>query len=160
MFGFEREKIQLKSVEDYLRAQELLGAASENGMAPGKWRAVYSTAKPFILPGAIILAIVLAVGAAFFEMMTLRSEVARLRSVQTEGDVKALRKQIADLTAKVDTSAKQIEELKDDTYALKVEIEAQKARAARAMASAAAAAKKAALSAEKKNKPVIGKPRP
>ena len=160
MFGFEREKIQLKSVEDYLRAQELLGAGSENGMAHGKWRAAYSKVKPFILPGAIILAIVLVVGAAFFEMMTLRSEVAGLRSVQREGDVKALRRQIADLAAKMDTSAKQIEELKDDTYALKVEIEAQKARAARAVASAAAAAKKAALSAEKKNKPVIGKPRP
>ena len=159
MFGFEREKIQLKSVEDYLRAQELLGAGSENGTTNTRWRAILSEAKPFILPGAIILAIVLVVAAVLFEVITLRSEVAKLRSVQREGDVKALRSQIADLTAKIDRSEKQIEELKDDTYALRVEMEAQKARAARAVASATAA-RKAVLSVEKKNKQAIGKSRP
>lgn len=157
MFGFKGEKIQLKSVEDYLRAQELLGSGSENGAAAGKWRALLAKVKPAILPGAVILAILLVLTAAFSQMMTLRTEVARLKAVQKEGDLKVLKKQLSDLTAKIDRSEKQIEELRDDTYGLRAEIEAQKAQAARA----AAAARKAALSAaEKKKKQVIGKPRP
>ncbi len=156
MFGFEKEKIQLKSVEDYLRTQELLGSSPENGTVYSKARAIFAKVKPAILPVVIILAILAAMAAAFSQMMSLRAEVAKLKAAQKEGDLKPLKKQIADLTAKIDRSEKQIDELKDDTYGLKVEIEAQKAQVSRA-AAAAAAARKAA--AEKKKKPVIGRGR-
>ncbi len=157
MFGFEKEKIQLKSVEDYLRTQELLDSGSENVTAYGKARAIFAKVKPAILPAVIVLVILAAVTAAFSEMMALRSEVVKLNTAQKEGDLKALKKQIADLTVKIDRSDKQIDELKDDTYGLKAEIEAQKAQAARA---SAAARKAAAAAAEKKKKQVIGRARP
>ena len=156
MFGFEKEKIQLKSVEDYLRTQELLGSGSENGTVYAKVRAIFAKAKSAILPGVIILAILAAMTAAFSQMVALRTEVVRLKATQKEGDLKALRKQVADLTAKIDRSEKQIEELRDDTYGLKVEMEAQKTRVARA-AAAAASARKAAV---EKKKPVAGRARP
>ncbi len=156
MFGFEKEKIQLKSVEDYLRTQELLGSGSENGTAYAKARAIFAKAKSAILPGVIILAILAAMTAAFSQMVALRTEVVRLKATQKEGDLKALRKQVSDLTAKIDRSEKQIEELRDDTYGLKVEMEAQKTRGARA-AAAAASARKAAV---EKKKPLAGRARP
>jgi predicted RNase H-like nuclease (RuvC/YqgF family) len=159
MFGFEKEKIQLKSVEDYLRTQELLDSGSENVTAYGKARAIFARVKPVILPVVIVLAILAAMTAAFSEMMALRAEVVRLNTAQKEGDLKALKKQIADLTAKIDRSDKQIDELKDDTYGLKAEIETQKAQLSRAAASAAAR-KAAAAAAEKKKKQVIGRARP
>ena len=141
MFGFEKEKIQLKSVEDYLRTQELPGSGSENGTAYAKARAIFAKAKSAILPGVIILAILAAMTAAFSQMVALRTEVVRLKATQKEGDLKALKEQVADLTAKIDRSEKQIEELRDDTYGLKVEMEAQKTRVARAAAAAASARK-------------------
>jgi septal ring factor EnvC (AmiA/AmiB activator) len=153
MFGFEKEKIQLKSVEDYLRTQELLGSGSENGTVYAKARAIFAKAKSAILPGVIILAILAAMTAAFSQMVALRTEVVKLKATQKEGDLKALRKQVADLTAKIDRSEKQIEELRDDTYGLKVEMEAQKTQVARA----AASARKAAV---EKKKPVAGRARP
>ena len=104
----------------------------------------------------IILAILAAMTAAFSQMVALRTEVVRLKATQKEGDLKALRKQVSDLTAKIDRSEKQIEELRDDTYGLKVEMEAQKTRVARA-AAAAASARKAAV---EKKKPVAGRARP
>ena len=109
MFGFEKEKIQLKSVEDYLRTQEILGSGSENGdrvrqgachlrkgeigHPPRGDHPRHSCGHDSrLLPDA---------GAA--------TEVAKLKASQKEGDLKALRKQVADLTAKIDRSEKQIE---------------------------------------------------
>jgi hypothetical protein len=154
MFGFEKEKIQLKSVEDYLRTQEILEAGSENGTTGEKGRAVLARIKPFVLPTIVILAVLLVVAAGFSQIMELRKEIAGLK-VQKNGDLKALEQHVSDLAAKIDKSERQINLFRDDITGLEAGLETEKAERARV---AAAATRKAAKVGKKKQ--AGGKPRP
>ena len=113
MFGFEKEKIQLKSVEDYLRTQEILGTGSENGTTKEKGRAVLARIKPLLLPSIVILGVLLVIAAGFSQIMGLRREIAGLK-VQKNGDLKALEQQVSGLAAKIDKSERQINVFRDD----------------------------------------------
>jgi|GEM_PF-2980422 len=150
MFRFEKEKIQLKSVEDYLRTQEILGAASENGKTGGELRAFLAAVKPLALPIIIVLAVLFVVVAAFSQIMGLRAEVATLKA-RKDVDVKALQQQVIGLVSTVDRSQKQIQALRGNIAELQADLEAEKVERQR-VAAAAAAARKAATADRKRNR--------
>lgn len=100
MFGFEKKKIQLRSVEDYLKTQEVLGAGPED--KPPKGQEPLAGARSFVGPTIGLLLILLLVAAAF-SFHGLRSEVAAVKA-QKDKELKGLKLQIAGLAAKADKS--------------------------------------------------------
>ena len=133
MFNPKKKKIQIKSVEDYLKSEEARIPGQEEKKVSGKDRA--AKVKPFIGPAVLIILILALMAGAFSQLSGLRSEVGALQ-VQKEGDTRALRMQIAALSAKLDRSDKHMEALTDNIARIERELEAEKALRAKAEAAA------------------------
>ena len=150
MFGIEKDKIQLRSVEDYMKTQDVLDAGAED--KPPKRRFVISKAKSLIGPVIGVLFIVALVAAALSQFNSLRSEIAEVKS-EGENEVKELKLQVSDLTTKVGTSEKQAAQLTDSISRLEKELEAERtermkvADSKRAAATARTRGKKSAKNA-------------
>ncbi len=129
MFGFEKKKIQLRSVEDYLRTQELLDKGPEQ--KPPQRRTPRAGAKSFVGPAIGILFILLFVAAALSQFNGLRSEIAAIKA-QKADDMKGLETQVADLTTKVDKSEKRAAMLADNISRLEKALEAERSERTRA----------------------------
>jgi hypothetical protein len=129
MFGFEKKKIQLRSVEDYLKTQEVLGTAPEQ--KPPQKRVRLAGTRSFVGPAIGILFILLFVAAALSQFNGLRSEIAAVKT-QKADDMKGLELQVADLTTKVDKSEKRVALLADNISRLEKALEAERSERMRA----------------------------
>ncbi len=147
MFGSKRKKIQVRSVEDYLKGEDARIPAAEATLAPSSARP--AKAKPFVAQAIVILFMLALMLVAFSQLSKLRSDVAELRAGKM-GDTDALRKQVAEIAAKLETSNRQVESLTASVEALQRDVQAE--RSLRARAEAAAAARRTAAP-EKKRKP-------
>jgi hypothetical protein len=159
MFGFEKkEKVQLRSVEDYLRTQEVLGDApprtkQAKGKADFKKQiAGLSRLKSFIGPVVGIIFILVLVGAALSQFNGLRSEIAAIKA-QKSDDIRELRTQLAEITEKADKSEKRANELAERVTGLERALQAETAERIKAEQ----AAKKAALEAANKARKTAAK---
>jgi hypothetical protein len=140
MFGPKKKKIQPKTVEDYLKGEDVPAPTPDaeitaSQAAPRKIRPY--TAQAFVT--LFILALMLV---AFFQLSMLRSQVAELRA-GGDGDARALRIEVAELAATLKTSDKQVSSLSDRVSTLQRELETEKSR--RAKAEAVAVARRAAI---------------
>jgi hypothetical protein len=144
MFGSRRKKIQLKSVEDYLKAEDAKAFAPEPVPAPA---AKSAGAKPFILQAIVILIMLALMLVAFSQLSKLRSDVTELRAGRA-GDTEGLKRQVTELAARLETSDKQVRSLSDSVQALQKDLQTE--RSLRARTEAAAAARKASAPERKK----------
>jgi len=145
MFGSDKKKIQLKSVEDYLRTQEVLNAGPES--TPPKRRATLARAKSLVGPFIGVLFILLLVAAALSQFNGLRSEIAAVKAERSD-DLQGLKLQVTELAAKAEKSEKQAALLAENISRLERELGAEKS--ARAEEAARRAAMVAAGKAKKK----------
>jgi uncharacterized coiled-coil protein SlyX len=145
MFGSKKNKIQVKSVEDYLRGEDARIPAPES--KGGTSFAIPQQVKLYAAQGVVLLFIVALVLAAFSQLSTLKSRVTELEAGK-EGEAQALKTQVGELAARLDKSNGQVALLTETVTALKDELEAEKAE--RARAEAAAVARRAANAGKKK----------
>lgn len=136
MFGFEKKKIQLRSVEDYLKTQEVLGESPSMKpfrRTPGllKRAAGLPRLKRFAGPVLGILFIVILVGAGLSQFNGLRSEIAAIKAHKSE-EVKELRLQLAGVSEKADKSEKRAAELLQEVSNLERALQAERAERMRA----------------------------
>jgi hypothetical protein len=146
MFGPRKKKIQVKSVEDYLRSEDARIPGSEGRTATPS--AIPAKVKPFVAQAVIILLILALMFAAFLQLSALRSQVAVLQAGK-EGEEQALKMQMAELAVKLDKSNKRVNSLADSVAGLQRELEEEKTLRVKAEA-AAEAAKKAPTPDKKK----------
>jgi hypothetical protein len=138
MFGPRRKKIQVKSVEDYLKGEDARIPGSEGRTATPS--AIPAKVKPFVAQAVVILFILALMLVAFSQLSTLRSQVAALQ-IGKEGEAQELKMQMAELAVKLDKSRKQVDSLVDSVAGLQRELEAEKSLRVRAETAAAAAKK-------------------
>ena len=148
MFGPRKKKIQVKSVEDYLRGEDARVPAAEPRTAAS--RSIPTSVKPFIAQAVVILFILALMLVAFSQLSTMRSQIAALQAAK-EGDARALRMKVGELAAMLEKSEKQVSSLSDTVSTLRKELEAE--RSVRAQAEAAAAARRATILDKKKKAP-------
>jgi septal ring factor EnvC (AmiA/AmiB activator) len=157
MFGSRKKKVQVKSVEDYLKGEDARVPTSETKPVSKSSPAIPAKATPFAIGGVVALFILVLMLVAFSQLNSLKSEVAELRTGK-EGDTRALRMQVAELAVKLEKSNKQVEALTNNISALQRDLETEKSSRIRAEA-AAAAARKQVASTDKKKKAVKTTPR-
>jgi hypothetical protein len=145
MFGSKKKKIQVKSVEDYLKGEDARVPAPEARTAPSP--AVQTKVKPFVAQAVVTLFILALMLVAFSQLSRLRSQMAELQAAK-EGDARALTTKVGELTARLEKSDKQVSVLSDSISALQKDLDAQ--RSLRAKTEAAEAARKAAVLDKKK----------
>jgi hypothetical protein len=145
MFGPRKKKIQVKSVEDYLKGEDARVPVAEAGTAASP--AVQTSMKPFIAQAVVTLFILALMLVAFSQLSRLRSQVAELQAAK-EGDARAITMKVGELTARLEKSDKQVSLLSDNVSALQRGLEAEKSL--RAKAEAAEAARKAVVPDKKK----------
>lgn len=133
MFGFEKRKIQLRSVEDYMRTQEVLSASPEESKPPRK-RADLGKLKPLMGPAIGILLILVFVAAALSQFNSLRSEIAALKAAQKGDDVKELTARVADMTARLERSEKRAAALTQEISGLEKALETERSERIRSVA--------------------------
>jgi len=139
MFGSRKKKIQIKSVEDYLKGEDARIPNTEPKPAAGP--AIPVKAKPFIAQAVITLFILALMLVAFSQLSSLRSQVAELQTGK-EGEARALKMHVAEIAAKLEKSNRQVDALTDTVATLQRELDAEKS--SREKAEAAMAAKQAA----------------
>lgn len=159
MFGFEKKKVQLRSVEDFLRTQEAVAGGPTP--KPPKRPSSLPRVKALLGPILGVLFILGLVAAALSQFNGLRSEMDALKDQKSE-DVKELTLRLTDLSARLDKSEKQATQLAENVSKLEKALAAETSEriraeeAAKRMAIAAAgrtkngARKTKPLSAEKK----------
>jgi len=152
MFGFEKKKIQLRSVEDYLRTQEVLGGGPED--KPPKRRATHSRAKSLVGPFLGVLFILLFVAAALSQFNGLRSEIAAMKA-QRNDDLKELKLRVEELTGRAEKSEKRAALLAENISRLEMALEEERLELERAEA---AAKRAAVVTAGKARKPATHTP--
>ena len=108
MFRFEKKKVQLRSVEDYLRSQDLLGGDAPP--KPPQRPKSLGRVKALVGPALGVLFILVLVGAALSQFNGLRSEIAALKDQKSE-EVKELDLRLADVSARADKSEKRATQL-------------------------------------------------
>ena len=144
MFGFDKEKTEVRSVEDYLRTDDGLTAGPDREPAKRRWIRV--RLKPLIGPCLGLLFVAALVAAALSQFNGLRSEIAEVKS-QKDGEIKELNQQVAELTARASQTEKQTAVLTENISMLERALDAE--RSARVMAEEAARRAAAALRAKK-----------
>jgi hypothetical protein len=150
MFSGKKKKIQVKSVEEYLKGSDVTdGTTSDQippfdlGVKPKKPVKTGPNMKSFIIQAAVVIVILALLMTALSQISAVKTEVAELQ--HKEGESQALKNQIADLSAKLDKSNKKVENLNDRIFGLEKDLESQKAQRI-----AAEAAKKSAAANVKK----------
>jgi hypothetical protein len=158
MFGFGKKKVQLSSVEDYLRTREMLG----DGPAPKPAKRPpvnLARVRSLVGPALGVLFILVVVGAALSQFNGLRSEIAEMKAQKSE-DLKELRVQLAEFLERADKSEKRAAQLAERVSSLEKALQAETAERIRAEQ----AAKKAAMAAAAKPRNAagrtVGKPLP
>ncbi|MGD0231265.1 MAG: hypothetical protein ABSC19_13050 [Syntrophorhabdales bacterium] len=141
MFGF-RKRDRIRTVEDFFKSQNATVKRADDRAAPR----MIARVLPFLVP-VVALLIIAALAAHAWR---LRSEVGELRddNSQKASEIAALTRRGEALTAELDKSWKQIDQLKADVARLEKEQETQnflrqKEAQAEAARKAAAARKKA-----------------
>jgi hypothetical protein len=140
MFGSRKKKIQVRSVEDYLKGEDARVPIPEPKPAAGP--ATSTKAKPFIAEAVITLFMLALMLVAFSQLSSLKSQVAELQAGK-EGEARALKMHVAEIAAKLEKSNRQIDTLAGTVASLQRELDAEKS--SREKAQAAIAAKKAAV---------------
>jgi hypothetical protein len=154
MFGPKKNKIQVKSVEDFLRGEDARIPAPENNKSRNAL-VIPQNVKLYIAQSVVLLFIVALILVAFLQMSTLKSQVAELQAGK-EGEAKALKTQVGELAAKLEKSNGEVALLSETVTGLKNDLEAERSEQARAEA-AAAARKAATADAGKKKPPKTGR---
>lgn len=139
MFGSRKKKIQVKSVEDYLKGED--ARIPDTEPKPSAGPAIPPKAKPFIAQAVITLFILALMLVAFSQLSGLRSQVAELQAGK-EGEARALKMNIVEIAAKLEKSNRRVDVLTDAVAVLQRELDAEKSL--REKAEAAMAAKQAA----------------
>jgi hypothetical protein len=147
MFRSKKNKIQVKSVEDYLRGEDARFPAPESKSASAAPMA--QNVKLYIVQSVVLLFILALVLVAFSQLSTLKSQVAELQAGKEE-ETKTLKMQVGDLGTKLDKSDSQVAALAETVKALKNDLEAERSERARAEVAAAARKAQAASTAKKK----------
>jgi hypothetical protein len=158
MFGGKKNKIQVQSVEEYLKGSD---AGDENGADDGslplmdtkKTKPARQGAKmkPFIVQsivGIVVLALLLT---ALSQISVLKSEVADLQQ-RKDSESQALKTQVSDLSTKLGKAYSVLGEMTDRLSSLERQLDAERSQRLKAVA----VAKKPVPSAEKKK---VAKPR-
>ena len=162
MFGGKKKRIQVKSVEEYLKGNDAgdetggdngslpLNDAQPTKPAPKQGPRV----RPFIIQSVVAIVALALLLTALSQISVLKSEIAEIQQ-RKEGDVQALRTQVADLSTKLGKAQSLLGEMTERVSSLERQIDTE--RAQRLKTEAAAAKKSAAAPADKKKKAV--KPR-
>jgi hypothetical protein len=160
MFGGKKKKIQVKSVEEYLRGNDATDetGGSDDSLPLTDTQPIKATPKqgpkvrPFIIQavvGIVALALLLT---ALSQISVLKSEVAEIQQ-RREGDVQALKAQVNDLSTKLGKAYSLLGEMTERVSSLERQIDTERAQRLKA-AEAAAARKAAPTPADKKKKAV------
>jgi hypothetical protein len=154
MFSGKKKKIQVKSVEDYLRGGDPTDSTSSDevplldlGTRQKKPSKMGSNTKSFIIQAAVAIIILALLMTALSQISAIKAEVSALQ--HREGESQGLKSQIADLTDKLEKSNKKTADLTDRIAGLERELDAQKAQRAAALEAA-----KKTTAATTKKKPV------
>jgi len=145
MFGLKKKKTQLKSVQEFLE--------SENGKSRGDEKRTpdressIATIRPLLVPVICLLVILVLIIAAFAEINSLGSAVSQLTSQIKPGEVQELRSRLMELSARLEKSDKNSEQMRNSIARLEGELEAEKAQRLKAEAAA-----KKPVAVEKKKK--------
>jgi hypothetical protein len=150
MFGFGKKKVQLSSVEDFLRTREMLG----DGPAPKPAKRPVNLARlrPLVGPAVGVVFILILVGAALSQFNGLRSEIAEMKAQKGE-DLKELKVQLAESSERADKSEKRAAQLAERVSNLEKALQAETAERMRAEQ----AARKAAMAAAAKPRNAAGR---
>jgi hypothetical protein len=150
MFSSKKKKIQVKSVEEYLRGSDTSETTSLDEIPPLEMGTKAKTTsksgmnmKSFIIQAAVVIIILALLMTALSQISTVKNDVAELQ--HKDGESQALKNQITDLSAKLEKSNKKVEDLTDRIAGLERELDGQKSQKA-----AAEAAKKIAITNTKK----------
>ena len=133
MFSGKKKKIQVKSVEEYLKSSDPKDTAnsedrplsSEAFINMKKPIKSSPNVKPFIIPAIVFIIILAMVMTALSQISSIKTEVAELQQ-HKDGESQVLKTQIADISIKLDKSTKKVEDLTDRLTLLEKELEAQK----------------------------------
>jgi hypothetical protein len=142
MFGFEKKKLRLKSVEDFLRTQEIRTSDGPE-RKPSRAVGLLARIKPFAGPAFGILLILIVVAAALSQFNGLRSEITAIKD-QKSDEAKELRRQVAELSIRIEKSENQAARLGENVAKLEETVETERLERIRAE-EAAKKAREAAL---------------
>ncbi len=155
MFGYGKKKIEIKTVEDYVKNEDTPLPYIEE--KPAARESSFGKIK-VIVPSLIgFLVLLILVIAAYGKIAALTAELADLRSQSKTEEVSALKSQISGLAAQLEKTTKIADQARNDVAKLERDLEAEKTQQ-RVRAEAAAkktAAAAAAATADKKKKPPV-----
>lgn len=172
MFGSKKHKIQVRSVEDFLRGEDARIPASETKRSISS--NIPQHVKLYMIQGVVLLFVIALVLVAFSQLSTVKSQIAELEAGK-EGEASVLKTQVGELAMKLERSNGEVALLAETVAALKNDLEAEKAerakvekaraerakaeqaRAEQARVEAAAARKAAAASSTVKKKERVSK---
>lgn len=133
MFGSKKKKLEMKSVEEYVREESRSDPVNETITTPESDESRFGPKLKSYIPAAVAIIIIAAIVImTFSKINALGTAVAELRTgINESAEVKGLKSQVSSLQAKLQASGRDTEQLRQQIVRLDRELDAAKAQMVR-----------------------------